>query len=629
MKGVEAAIRKALEGPKGKDPRERERVYESVRKALADGLAAKGLSDTEKGASQSRALDRLIESIENEYWAEPPPPDLGFALDFETPEPPTADLTDPAPSEPAPQQQAAPRQQPRRAAATQRREPANRPARAPVRRDPQVVARRAAHAGAVPVASEPAFETDPTEPVELPRRHRQPPPVVPVPEVAFDDERAGDESDAGEPPAVQPVHGLERQEQEGPALHTGRARPEPVPDDLPSTPDPDPELQLEPEQLQLTDLDDPVDVQDDEAFPAPADGEMPPPQSDPQIQVDMPEARQIEPDEVFAPAEPETHQEPSAAPDPGAVADFSEEIVAGLQQLSASERREPQFDPLPPIPPHADPKQDQQHRSEPAFTDVDPDLRAELPTSDEPDQRTHLPGAEMRGRQAGTDARSAHQRGRRSRAPREPRRRPIYSMILVFALTIAFVGIGAIWLMISGAFQSPEQRDTSVPNPPATVNSEDYAGLPAPDGAFSGDWTDLFTPDDVSSVSVGPAAEATLVDTGGGVLRVVSRDADVDGEVLFEIGPGLLQTLSGGRALVAMTMRSADETATQIYIGCRLAGGEDCGRYRFDVSYEPGDVIFSLDLSDGSPQPRYLAINSDISGAGTGVDIYGIRIRPE
>ena len=205
-------------------------------------------------------------------------------------------------------------------------------------------------------------------------------------------------------------------------------------------------------------------------------------------------------------------------------------------------------------------------------------------------------------------------------------------MILVTCLVIAFVGIGAVWVMVSGALQTPQQRDTSVPNPPATIDSEDFAGLPSPDGAFSGDWIDVFTPRDAATVSGGEAAELNLLEDGGrDALRVVSRDAGAPGEVLFELGPGLLQSLAGGQSMVALTMRSSGDVPTQIYVRCVLPGGGDCGRHRFDVTYEAGDVIFSFDLSNAgaATEPAFLALNSDITGAGNGVDIYGIRIRPQ
>ena len=76
MKGIEAAIRKALSKPGMADPLQRERVYASARKALASGIDKQGLGGTDRAARQADLLEELISRIEDTYWAEPPPPDL-------------------------------------------------------------------------------------------------------------------------------------------------------------------------------------------------------------------------------------------------------------------------------------------------------------------------------------------------------------------------------------------------------------------------------------------------------------------------------------------------------------------------------------------------------------------------
>ena len=188
--------------------------------------------------------------------------------------------------------------------------------------------------------------------------------------------------------------------------------------------------------------------------------------------------------------------------------------------------------------------------------------------------------------------RQAPQRGRQS-APKKKRRWPIFSMILVTALVVSFIGIGIIWVMVGGVLKTPIERDTSVPNPPAKITSEDFAGRPSPDGAFSGDWIDVFVPQNISSVSAGSDAQVALVDTDNReALRVVSANAEANGEALFEVGPGILQSLGGQTALVAMTMRSATETPTQIYVRCHLPGNGDWRALPFRCELRTGGRRF-------------------------------------
>lgn len=236
-----------------------------------------------------------------------------------------------------------------------------------------------------------------------------------------------------------------------------------------------------------------------------------------------------------------------------------------------------------------------------------------------------LPDMDLLGESIGAAQRPAKQK-------RQKRRRPIFSLILVSALLIAFVGIGILWALYSGIFLSEEQRDTSIPNPPAKIEGEDFAGNPPADGTFSGDWIAVFTPDDISRISGRAAATAALVESNGAqALQVVSADPGVNGEVLFELNPDILRRLAGQKSLVAMTLRSSAEEPTQIYIKCELSGDGSCGRHRFDVNYEAGDVVFSIDLTERAADgaPGFLALNSDVTGSGRGVDVYAIRMRPQ
>ena len=214
----------------------------------------------------------------------------------------------------------------------------------------------------------------------------------------------------------------------------------------------------------------------------------------------------------------------------------------------------------------------------------------------------------------------------------QKRRFPIFSLILVLALVIAFVGIGVWWFIVGGLGLSSEERDMSVPNPPATVESEDFAGSPRPQGGFSDDWVRIFSPDDITTVSANADASVELLDEGSrAALQIASTNGDEAGEVSFELGPGVLQLMQDRESLVAVTLRSASEEPTQIYIRCDFPGLGDCGRRRFDVAYELNDIIFNVDLRGASATglPGYIYINPDVTGASRSIDIYGIRVRPE
>ena len=141
----------------------------------------------------------------------------------------------------------------------------------------------------------------------------------------------------------------------------------------------------------------------------------------------------------------------------------------------------------------------------------------------------------------------------------------------------------------------------------------------------------MFTPGRDGSPEVRGNANAEVIEEAeGNVLRIISGSGGTDGEVLVPLGADVMQALAGRNSVLALTVRSASPEATQIYVKCEFSVLGECGRRRFDVTYDTTDILFSLDY-DRALAPNeggYLVINSDISGAGKGIDLLAVRIRP-
>jgi len=217
---------------------------------------------------------------------------------------------------------------------------------------------------------------------------------------------------------------------------------------------------------------------------------------------------------------------------------------------------------------------------------------------------------------------------------KQKRRRPVFASIFSAAVMLSFLGIGVWWLYESGALKSAAERDTGVPNPPPSLSRDDYAGGPQqlnPGAGFSGEWANVFTPGRDGAAQASDNASAELIEEAdGNVLRIVSGSGGANGEVLVPLGAEVMQALAGRQSVLALTVRSASPEATQIYVRCEFSVLGDCGRRRFDVTYDTTDILFSLDY-DRALAPNeggYLVINSDISGGGKGIDLLAIRIRP-
>lgn len=216
----------------------------------------------------------------------------------------------------------------------------------------------------------------------------------------------------------------------------------------------------------------------------------------------------------------------------------------------------------------------------------------------------------------------------------EKRRRPIFASIFSAAVMLSFLGIGVWWLIESGALKTAAERDTGVPNPPPSLSRDDFAGGPQqlrPGSGFSGEWASVYTPGrDGAPVVRGKARAEVIEEVDGNALRITSGIGSEDGEVLIPLGADVMQALAGRQSALAISIRSASSESTQIYVKCQFSVLGECGRRRFDVTYETSDILFSLDF-DRALAPNeagYLIINSDISGAGKAVDLLAVRIRP-
>ncbi|WP_421867297.1 biotin transporter BioY [Pararhizobium sp.] len=220
--------------------------------------------------------------------------------------------------------------------------------------------------------------------------------------------------------------------------------------------------------------------------------------------------------------------------------------------------------------------------------------------------------------------------------PRRRKRGSFLSFVMVITTLVAAVVMGAWWVETSGLLKTAAERDTSVANPPSTVQSEDFdgeAGLKTlgPQAGFSGDWIDVFTPADTSNVTAGSRAAADPVgDERGQRLRVTSATADADGNVSVEIPASVLEQMSGKTSTVALSVQADGGKQTQFSVECDFSSLGDCGRHRFTVNDEKNDMLFQVtfDRSLAPSSPGRILINSDVTGAGNSLSVYAVRVLP-
>ncbi|MBB4101545.1 hypothetical protein [Allorhizobium borbori] len=224
------------------------------------------------------------------------------------------------------------------------------------------------------------------------------------------------------------------------------------------------------------------------------------------------------------------------------------------------------------------------------------------------------------------------------RVARPRRKRGVFARAFIYFILFGSLISGAAWLYTSGALLTDAERDTSVPNPPPQVVDEDFAGggtprTPAfdPQGGFSGDWVEIFTPAAASRLKVGPAAKVESVTTASGpAIRISASRAGAIGEVRFDVPVDVLSRMAGKTSTIALTMQSATSESASVSVQCQFGSLGTCDRHRFTANQEKFDALFKVTLPRGLTPgtPGSLLVNPGLGAAGRSVELFSVRVLP-
>ncbi|WP_431321295.1 hypothetical protein [Rhizobium sp. YTU87027] len=238
-------------------------------------------------------------------------------------------------------------------------------------------------------------------------------------------------------------------------------------------------------------------------------------------------------------------------------------------------------------------------------------------------------------------------RPERAAVRRKPRK--FFSRMLVACVLLAFIGMGAWWVYSSGLLKSAAERDTSVANPPASTQPEDFDGAAGngnegaatgdnaapvtidPQNSFSADWIEVFKPSDADKIKTGAKSEIQKVaENDGPAVRLISQSTASDGNISISVPADVLQQLAGRSSTIAITLQSTSDEPTQITVECDFQSLGDCARHRFTVTRQKSDVLLQVrfDRSLAPNSAGNLVINSDVDGKARGINLYAVRILP-
>lgn len=224
-------------------------------------------------------------------------------------------------------------------------------------------------------------------------------------------------------------------------------------------------------------------------------------------------------------------------------------------------------------------------------------------------------------------------------APTNRKRRGIGSFLVstfVYLFLIGIIGGGVWWVYDTGMIDAALEGSGDFQLVPKALQSEsktkgDTVRLETLRG-FSSDWIDIYKPG-TSTAAVAPRDKATIEehrDSDGLATVITSNAPDQDGDVLVEIPAAYLQEMSGKTSTLAVTVKSNSDKPAQIYVQCEFKSLGDCGRHRYTVTNERADELIQMQFEGklAPSTPGHIVINSDLTGEGSSIRLYGIRVLP-
>lgn len=225
------------------------------------------------------------------------------------------------------------------------------------------------------------------------------------------------------------------------------------------------------------------------------------------------------------------------------------------------------------------------------------------------------------------------------RAAKGRRKKGIITRLFIWFTLLAFIGFGGWWVYSSGLLLSPAERDTSVPNPPPSVEAEDFDGQTSPQEptlsagrGFSDAWQEVYNAER-GNTGLQPGSLSKVADVataGGKAVRVTSQTGDADGNIAITVPVDVLREMAGKSSTISITLQSGSNGQSQVSVSCNFGTLGDCARHRFTATQERADMLINVnfDRTMAPNSPGQIFINSDIDGSARPINLYSVRILP-
>lgn len=202
-----------------------------------------------------------------------------------------------------------------------------------------------------------------------------------------------------------------------------------------------------------------------------------------------------------------------------------------------------------------------------------------------------------------------------------PRRRPGRTVVTALVVLVVLAALLVLAVRSLGPAGAPE------PQAAAEGEAQTAASTSPPGPAGAPSWINVFSGASLEQVSTPEGGRVTSVDEAGrSAIRVSGPDGG-EGEILINLGPGLVGSIAGSQVRVELVAGSPDGELREFSVRCLFAQDSVCARQRFATSMREEAFVFDVPIPSSAGNPANLAIGPGLSADGRDVDVYSVRMR--
>lgn len=161
----------------------------------------------------------------------------------------------------------------------------------------------------------------------------------------------------------------------------------------------------------------------------------------------------------------------------------------------------------------------------------------------------------------------------------------------------------------------------------AATSVSPEAGLAEPATGTAPNWIDVFAGADLERVSTPSGGRVSAVGSPERPALRLAGPEGAEGEILLDLGPGLVGEIAGSNVRVELVAGSPDGNLREFSVRCLFAQVSVCERQRFATSMPEEAFIFDVEIPAGVSTPASLALGPGLSDDGPDFDLYSVRMR--